>query len=656
MKYRLITSTLFVLFSAFSLSVFAGEKKYALIWGNSEYYGQWQNLPAVKNDVDTIAKIFKSLDFKTTVLLDGNLDQMKKSLRDFSRVAKNADTIVFYYSGHAQRLDDSYYLIPAKTKIDTLLLSSDLFPAEDILAITNNIRLRLLFFDSCREKSSIPGVSKSGNPNVRQSKHIGPNSNNNEEKRLLPSGTMVCYACELGKAVYSNETLSPFTKYLAAHLLDNDEFRTVFANIIEEMRSKKYQIPVNDGFYKHDFYLNPSASRNSGNKNIPTTIPTKKIITINTNVSNATLEFGGKKFNAGKPLSFEIGKTYSYTISAPGYKTLTETLVVSEETPQNYNFILKKIKEDDVANLEVTSNVKADVSFDGEFIGQTPLVIAALYGLHTLSLYADDYKDYKSKININTDNDKKNITLKRKYPWFWRWVDYENATHYISYFFSPNYQIGVDYLYRINETKFLIGSNLAFSLGFFQGNLKYQPNIEQNSQSTYTYPNSITDETGNTINYASIVTIQDPPIDEYSKEFDPYNEAKIYDSNARFLITGGYSLCNGIILETGLGFASHRDYIYMPNYYGIIKSVVVNTDTGEILADNSPNYQKVEKSRWYKGEIKWSPALRLGTKTNIPIFKDYDLYLTLGGGYTFLFNNSKFSSWDLSIGFAFTLY
>lgn len=168
---------------------------------------------------------------------------------------------------------------------------------------------------------------------------------------------------------------------------------------------------------------------------------------------------------------------------------------------------------------------------------------------------------------------------------------------------------------------------------------------EATAQTTF----SETDANGNVVNYLNSITTMSGIPDEYSDAIDPYKEAKSYDSNFMILAIGGYQPCNGIILELGLGAASHCDKIYMPYNYTISKSVVTNLSTGTAVGEPTFEYTRNDGSHWYNGKVKWSPVMRLGTKLNIPV--GIDNYLTIGGGYTYLFSNKKFSSWDASIGF-----
>lgn len=648
MKTILLKRTFVCIFaSLFVCNLYAYEKKVALIWGNANYGGQWESLPVVENDANTISNIFSSLGYRTMILLDGNLDQMKSCLKEFASLTKNADIAVFYYSGHATRINDSYYLVPAKTKLGNDMLASDLLQAQDILKVLNNSRLKLLFFDSCRDDATIEGTSK-GNPNIISANDVGPDLSSDS---YMPSGTMICYASERGKKAYTGSgSLSVFTKVLSEHLTDGDEFRTVWANIINDVYLIQKQRPVNDGFYQHDLYLNPSGRKHlapsqkaeSGN---PQTLTKEKSISIVSNIPNSKIDFYGTIYDTGKPLVYEIGKTYIYTVTATGYKPYVGNLKVTDTTPSTIQVTLQK---DERASLRITSNIKSSVSFDGKNIGSTPITVNTTSGTHSIILSADKYFDYSAKVDLDAGENTKHITLMRQKPFFFDWHDSDAPGGYISYLYSPKYQIGLQYLHRFDDTRFLLGANIAVSTGLFRG-WSLADVSTSSSQSTSTTTTTIDDD-GHSVTLHSTSSLSSYEPDSYSEKIDPQNEAKQYDSNFLFLITGGYQPFNGLVLEAGVGAASHCKKYYLPYSYSVKTTVITNMNTGEMVGEPKNEYVLSDGSTWIKEDVKWSPAMRIGMKINIPVGQDF--FFNVGGGYTYAFSNSKCSSWDASVGVA----
>ena len=620
-------------------------KKVALIWGNASYSGSWQSLPVVTNDANTMNRIFISLGFQTKMLHDGNLDQMKSSLREFSSMAKNADIAVFYYSGHATRHNNSYYIIPAKTLLGNDILASDLLPAQDIISSLKNSRMKLLFFDSCRDDTAIEGISK-GNPNIVVATDVGPTTNNDTKS---PSGTMLCFAAERGMKAYTGSgKLSTFTEVLSKHITDGDEFRTVWANIINDVYLIQKQRPVNDGFYQHDLYLNPGGVKIS----VPTSAATQspnnmKSISIISNAPDATIDFYGTKYEAGNPLMFKIGETYTYTISANGYNSYIGELSVTDTSPSTINITMQKNEN---ATLRIFSNTRANIFLDGKYAGTPSETISTKSGTHSLELYAKGYYSYSTSVDLDAGFNSKHITMTRKTPWFFDWDDYGAPVGYLSYHYSPKYQIGLQYLHRCDDSRFLLGANIAVSTGLFRGLEALWGEQTYKVETTADATIDVTYADGSSVTYKNSTTLTSGYADEYSEEIDPYNEAKKYESYFMFLFAGGYNPCNGILLEAGLGVASQCDKVYMPYNYTISKSVTTNMNTGEI-GEPEYKYTRNEGSHWYIDKVKWSPAFRLGAKFLIP-FNEGDCNILLGGGYTYLPANKKYSSFDVSVGVA----
>ena len=166
---------------------------------------------------------------------------------------------------------------------------------------------------------------------------------------------------------------------------------------------------------------------------------------------------------------------------------------------------------------------------------------------------------------------------------------------------------------------------------------------------------AITDINGNKIEYQEQSSlVSNKPIDKYSEDIDPDNEVKRYDANAVILANFGYNPCNGILLEAGLGAGFHQDKLYLPYTSYMTQTITTNLSTGEIVGDPKIEYIKGGGDKWFKENTKWSPAFRIGAKALIPLDGWDKYYLTLGGGYTFQFMNMKYSSWDATVGFAWS--
>lgn len=232
------------------------ERRVALVWGNSSYSG-WDNLPVCTNDADTIADKLAKLGFDTILLKNGTRDEMLTSLEEFEKriEMEKTDVAVFFYSGHAFNQGD-YYLVPSNTELNSERIKRrDYLPASFILEVMENSRLSLLFFDACRVGGGIVGLTKGATmvPLVGQ-------ANNNSS----PKGMTIFYATQDDqKATTGNDgVMSPFSRALADHLFDTDEFRSVWQKIKSDVsdRTEQLQRPNCEEPYENSFFFNPSES------------------------------------------------------------------------------------------------------------------------------------------------------------------------------------------------------------------------------------------------------------------------------------------------------------------------------------------------------------------------------------------------------------
>ena len=635
------------------INVFA-EKKVALVWGNSQYGAEWSSLPVCFDDATAINQKLKSLGFTTLLVTNCNQDEMRRSLKEFATLAKNSDVAVFFYSGHGLRIKNNYFLVPAKTELSKINgLASEYFPVDDIIrTLQNNSLLSILFFDSCRNGFTIDGQFKGKESNSYQSAtNIGGRYANGKA-----NGCMICYATEMGeKASTGNGKYSPFTTSLLNHLSDGDEFRTTWMTIEKEVviATNNQQSPISERSYANSFFFNPSGKKLADQNFVSTNEETKqdqakKSITFTTNAPNAIIDFYGEKFEVGKPLSYKIGASYIYTIEAEGYEPFSGKLEVTNATSAKQYVELKAIQH---TKLKLTSSPNADVFLDGKKIGRTPLNVETSTGKHSLGLYQKGYYDYHSQIDITPGDNTKNVYLTKKTVWFWDIDnDYEGKLS-IAYTYSPKYQIGLDCLYRLENSRFSIGLRFLFSPSLFRG---MGTQVATYAESTATATASVAENDVNTISVTKTTKTKTGLPPEYSEDIDPYHEAKWYESNAITLANVGYNICNGLMIEAGVGAAHNSTKIHMPCNYTISETVTTDNTTGQQIGETEYKYTRNEGGYWYEQDSKWSPVVRLGLRTFVPL-SSKTVFINIGGGYSYLFLNHKFSSWDALIGVTFKL-
>lgn len=268
----------------------------------------------------------------------------------------------------------------------------------------------------------------------------------------------------------------------------------------------------------------------------------------------------------------------------------------------------------------------------------------------------DNNKRRESIVKVRSDKNVVDVKIKqyeRERTGLSNYFHFDDCTgaNLISYHFSPKNQLGCSYTHRIDGSRISLGVMLSTSINSFYG------------WNLFTSHSGVYGTTGITITIdQSTVTIEETSLDDglrydkYSSYIDPYNEA-VHD-NAIFVFLGnlGLNVCNGIMIEAGVGGMCIWERFYMSDTYKITKTVTTIEDclTGEEMVEE-PQYEYTSNGvdKWYRGDFTISPAFRLGSKLFVPLgnFDIYSCSIVFGGGYTYMPTNYKFSSWDAALGF-----
>lgn len=291
---------------------------------------------------------------------------------------------------------------------------------------------------------------------------------------------------------------------------------------------------------------------------------------------------------------------------------------------------MKKVEKSTL--LVKCENVTADIYLDNKYVGKTPCMVNTFTGPHEILLKAKMRDSSGKHIFLESAYESYSDKLDMKTIDYFDWDRSCDNGHYGSYHFSPRYQIMLEYMYRFSRMSY--GLILGFSPGLFKG-FGLQSTYISVEQDLFVYKDGVL--ISKKYNSTSV---------DYSQLVDPKNVAKHYDSNGMALANVGVDVCNGIMLEAGVGAAWHSDKYYMPETYWITETTL---DDGTV----DYKYESKNESNLYKGKYICSPAIRLGATFMIPFNRYYDMGLTIGGGYTYLPMNHKCSSWDATIGFVY---
>ena len=241
----------FCMFSLYS----QGEKKLALVIGNSNYENELKN-PV--NDARLIASVLDSLSFD--VILKENLEtdrDFKDAILEFGSKRSSYEIGFIYYAGHAIQIDGVNYLLPTKEVFNSEEdVSFYAFNVQNLMKILGKKtdQANILILDACRDNP----YEKNWNL-TRSSKN-----SSGLAKMPPPTGSLIAFSTESGATAPDGKgTNSIYTLSLAKNLLIKDVsidqvFRNVRAEVLKQSDNK--QRPSEESKLTGDaLVLNPSS-------------------------------------------------------------------------------------------------------------------------------------------------------------------------------------------------------------------------------------------------------------------------------------------------------------------------------------------------------------------------------------------------------------
>lgn len=232
----------------------AAEKRIALIIGNSAY----ANAPRLvnpKNDAEDIAAALKRVGFETIVGYDLDKNGMENAAARFARAARDADTAMFYYSGHAMQFAGNNYLMPVDAKLTDEADLRFLVRTDSIVADLQQAKsLRMLVLDSCRDNPLAEDLKRS----IGRARSAG--ISRGLAKIDSPQGMIVAYATQAGRTADDGRGRnSPYTTAFLKHIEQPAEIGTVFRRISADVFSatQNTQLPELSLSLIGEFYLKP---------------------------------------------------------------------------------------------------------------------------------------------------------------------------------------------------------------------------------------------------------------------------------------------------------------------------------------------------------------------------------------------------------------
>ncbi len=216
-------------------SAFAGEKRVALIVGNSAY----QNAPALPNparDARAVAAMFTKAgyDVVSTAYDLGNLD-FKRSIRQFEDAAADADIAVVYYAGHGIEIHGVNYVVPVDARLASDRDADDeAIPLDRLIeSVDGAKKLRVIILDACRDNP----FSRTMKQQRMASRGITSGLSAAEPTSI---NTLIAYAAKAGsQAEDGSGDHSPFATALMDNLfVPGLDVRLAFGRVRDEVLKK----------------------------------------------------------------------------------------------------------------------------------------------------------------------------------------------------------------------------------------------------------------------------------------------------------------------------------------------------------------------------------------------------------------------------------
>ena len=232
----------------------AEARKLALVVGNEAY----ENLPGLATpaaDAQEMSKALRDLGFEVTLLTDVGPEVFQAVLGSFADQSKDAETVLFYYSGHAFQKDGVNHLVPVNaTLADTKAIDRETWRLDDIAAqLKGGPGQLLLFLDACRDKP-VPDAVLGATGGAGLAQFDGG------------AGTFVAFATSPGAVAYDSKNgskNSPFTNALLANIATRgqsiSDLMIKVRNDVNKATDGK-QTPWEQSSLREQFFFNKGAT------------------------------------------------------------------------------------------------------------------------------------------------------------------------------------------------------------------------------------------------------------------------------------------------------------------------------------------------------------------------------------------------------------
>lgn len=226
-------------------------RKLALVVGN-QAYTQLPGLNTPVEDAQGVSGALRDLGFEVTLLTDVGPAVFQAVLGTFAAQVDEADTVMFYYAGHAFQKNGVNHLVPVNARLaDAKALDTETWRLDDIAkALKGKTNQLLLFVDACRD-NPLPKAMRTAADAGGLAQFDGG------------AGTFVAFATAPGQVAWDKtegSRNSPFTAALLAHIAkpgqNISDMMIAVRNDVEKATMGK-QTPWEQSSLREQFYFVP---------------------------------------------------------------------------------------------------------------------------------------------------------------------------------------------------------------------------------------------------------------------------------------------------------------------------------------------------------------------------------------------------------------
>src|SRR5262249_30044015 len=183
-------------------------------------------------DAEAIGLLLKSTGFEIVETRQNlGIGEMRRTIRDFSDAARDADMAVVFYAGHGLEVNGNNYLVPVDAVLERDIdVEDETISLERVLNVLESAkRLRLVILDACRD-----------NPFAKTMKRtIASRAIGRGLARIEPvtSDTLIAFAAKAGSIAADGKGIhSPFTEALLQHIATPGlDLRIAFGRVRDEV-------------------------------------------------------------------------------------------------------------------------------------------------------------------------------------------------------------------------------------------------------------------------------------------------------------------------------------------------------------------------------------------------------------------------------------